>query len=133
MSNTKGPMILRAYALYFGFIFVMGIGLFKTFKLQLTTEEVDLPVRLQDRAPRMGEILDANMNPLLTSVSYYDIHMDPTVVDQKIFDEEVSNLSNGLARMYRDKSSRTYENEIRAARANGSRYLLIRKKKETRA
>ncbi|MCF8269868.1 MAG: hypothetical protein K9I25_07820, partial [Crocinitomicaceae bacterium] len=61
MSNTKGPMILRAYALYFGFIFVMGIGLFKTIKLQLTTEEVDLPVRLQDRAPRMGEILDANM------------------------------------------------------------------------
>jgi len=128
MSNTKGPMILRAYALYFGFIFVMGIGLFKTIKLQLTTEEVDLPVRLQDRAPRMGEILDANMNPLLTSVSYFDIHMDPTVVDQKIFDEEVSNLSNGLARMYRDKSARTYENEIRAARANGSRYLLIRKK-----
>lgn len=128
MSNTKGPMILRAYALYFGFIFVMGVGIFKTFKLQWTTEEVDLPVRLQDRAPRMGEILDANMNPLLTSVSYFDIHMDPTVVDQKIFDEEVSNLSNGLARLYNDKSSRAYENEIRQARANGFRYLLIRKK-----
>jgi cell division protein FtsI (penicillin-binding protein 3) len=76
----------------------------------------------------MGEILDANLNPLLTSVSYFDIHMDPTVVDQKTFDEEVSNLADGLARMYKDKSSRSYENEIRTARANGSRYVLIRKK-----
>jgi cell division protein FtsI (penicillin-binding protein 3) len=30
--------------------------------------------------------------------------------------------------MYKDKSSRSYENEIRTARANGSRYVLIRKK-----
>lgn len=128
MSSEKGPMVFRAYALYFGFIFVMFVGLYKTLKLQWTTEEVDLPVRLQDRAPRMGEILDANLNPLLTSVSYFDIHMDPTVVDQKTFDEEVSNLADGLARMYKDKSSRSYENEIRTARANGSRYVLIRKK-----
>mgnify|MGYP000017491988 FL=1 len=128
MSSNKGPMVFRAYMLYFGFVLVLFVGMYKMFKLQWTTEEVDLPVRLQDREPRMGEILDANLNPLMTSVSYFDIHMDPTVVDQKIFDEEVSNLAEGLSRMYGDKSERTYENEIRTARAQGSRYLLIRKK-----
>ena len=104
MSSNKGPMVFRAYMLYFGFVLVMFVGLYKMFKLQWTTEEVDLPVRLEDRAPRMGEILDANLNPLMTSVSYFDIHMDPTVVDQKIFDEEVSNLAEGLSSMYGDKS-----------------------------
>ena len=128
MSSDRGAMVFRAYALYFGFIFIMCVGLYKTFKLQWTTEEVDLPVRLQDRAPRMGDILDANLNPLLTSVSYYDIHMDPTVIDQKTFDEEVSNLAEGLHGLYPDKSARTYENDIRRARASGSRYLLIHKK-----
>ncbi len=128
MSSDRGPLVFRAYFLYFGFVLVMFIALVKTFKLQWTTEEVDLPVRLEDRAPRMGEILDANMNPLLTSVSYYDIHMDPTVVEEKIFDEEVSGLASGLSQMYGDKSAREYENEIREARSTGSRYLLIHKK-----
>ena len=40
MSNDKGAMVIRAYLLYFGFILIMAIGLYKTFKLQWTTEEV---------------------------------------------------------------------------------------------
>lgn len=128
MSNDKQPMVIRAYALYFGFVLVMGLVLYKTIMLQVSTDEVDVPVRLKDRFPRMGEILDANMSPLLTSVTYYDIHMDPTVVEQKTFDEEVSNLGAQLARMYPDKSGRAYENAIRRAREEGDRYLLIRKK-----
>ena len=128
MSSDRGAIVFRAYALYFGFVLILVVGIYKTIKLQRSTDDVDLPVRLQDRAPRMGDIVDANLNPLLTSVSYFDIHMDPTVVDQKTFDEEVSNLADGLHELYPDKSSRNYENEIRAARASGSRYLLIHKK-----
>lgn len=128
MKSSKGPLVFRAYLLYFGFVAIMVLVLYKTLMLQFTNSEVDLPIRFADRAPRMGDVLDANLNPLLTSVSYFDIRMDPTVVDQKTFDAEVSNLAQGLHRLYSEKSSRAYENEIRNARANGSRYLLIRKK-----
>ena len=54
--------------------------------------------------------------------------MDPTVVKQEIFDNELSGLAEGLNRLYPVKTSREYENYIRSGRVNGSRYLLIRKK-----
>jgi cell division protein FtsI (penicillin-binding protein 3) len=106
----------------------MLVVLYKTLSLQFNANQADIPIRVVDRAPRMGDVLDADLMPLLTSVSFYDIRLDATVVDQKIFDEEVSNLAAGLSALYPDKSARTYEDEIRAARAQGSRYLLLRKK-----
>lgn len=127
MTSNKGPLVFRAYLLYFGFVAIMILVLYKTLKLQFSSNEVDLPIRFADRMPRMGDVLDANLNPLLTSVSYFDIRMDPTVVDQKTFDAEVSNLARGLYGLYPEKAARAYENEIRNARANGARYLLLRK------
>jgi cell division protein FtsI (penicillin-binding protein 3) len=64
---------------------------------------------------------------LVTSVTYYDVRMDATVVDQKLFDEEVSELAQGLSKMYPKKTAREYENSIRNARSTGNRYLLIQK------
>lgn len=134
--NEKKDIFWRAYLIYFGFVVIMLIVLFKTVSIQFegrsnvfsaSTEE-KMPIRTVKRVPRRGEILDINYTPLVTSVSFYDIHMDPTVVDQKIFDDEVTNLASGLAKMYPDKTSREYENMIRTGRQRKSRYLLIRKK-----
>jgi cell division protein FtsI (penicillin-binding protein 3) len=134
--NEKKDILWRAYLIYFGFVVIMLIVLFKTVSIQFegrsnvfsaSTEE-KMPIRTVKRVPRRGEILDINYTPLVTSVSFYDIHMDPTVVDQKIFDDEVTNLASGLAKMYPDKTSREYENMIRTGRQRKSRYLLIRKK-----
>ena len=134
--NEKKDIFWRAYLIYFGFVVIMLIVLFKTVSIQLegrsnvfsaSTEE-KMPIRTVKRIPRRGEILDVNYTPLVTSVSFYDIHMDPTVVDQKTFDAEVTDLARGLAKMYPDKSSIEYENMIRTGRQRKSRYLLIRKK-----
>lgn len=128
MKSDKGPMVMRAYLLYIGFIIITGIGLYKTLKLQLNAKEANIPIRSVDRFPRMGEILDVNLNPLVTSVSYYDIHMDPTVVKKELFDQNIVGLSEGLATLFPEKDARTYENEIRKARSNNDRYYLIHKK-----
>lgn len=134
--NEKKDIFWRAYLIYFGFVVIMLIVLFKTVSIQFegrstifsaSTEE-KMPIRTVKRVPRRGEILDINYTPLVTSVSFYDIHMDPTVVDQKTFDAEVTNLASGLAKMYPDKTSREYENMIRTGRQRKSRYLMIRKK-----
>ena len=133
-KDTKNFLYFRAYAIYFGFVFIMLLVIYKTFALQFEGrknifDSVDekLPVRTVSRIPRMGDILDRNLTPLVTSVTYYDVHMDPTVVEQKLFDAEVSELAEGLSKMYPAKTSHEYENAIRNARANGSRYLLIKK------
>jgi cell division protein FtsI (penicillin-binding protein 3) len=134
--NEKKDILWRAYLIYFGFVVIMLIVLFKTVSIQFegrstifsaSTEE-KMPIRTVERPSRRGEILDVNYTPLVTSVSFYDIHMDPTVVDQKIFDAEVTDLARGLAKMYPDKSSIEYENMIRTGRQRKSRYLIIRKK-----
>ena len=103
MSKEKNFLYYRAYAIYFGFVIIMITVLYNTISLQLEgrstffdSSDLKIPVRTVNRIPIIGEILDRNKNPLVTSVTYFDIHMDPTVVDQKVFDEELSDLGEGL-------------------------------------
>lgn len=135
MSKERSHVVFRAYLIYFGFVVIMLLVLYQIIQLQFNgkntkfgEEDTVIPVRTVARTPRMGDILDAHLLPLLTSVSYFDIHMDPTVVKQEIFDNELSGLAEGLNRLYPIKTTREYENYIRSGRVNGSRYLLIRKK-----
>ncbi len=135
MSDKK-DILWRAYLLYFGFVVLMFVVLFQTVSIQLQdgvsnrlTEgdgEGRLPTRTVERAPRRGQILDANYTPLVTSVSYFDIYMDPTVVEKDVFARDLDDLCIGLARMYPDKSANDYQRMIRQARERGSRYLKIR-------
>ena len=133
MSKEKDFLRFRAFAIYIVFVAIMIGVLYKTAALQFegkssVFDETDekIPVRTVKRYPRMGEILDVNMLPLVTSITFYDVHMDPTVVDQETFDSEVSDLARGLSRIYPEKTAREYENRIRSARQNGVRYLSIR-------
>lgn len=140
MSKTqenKG-IYWRAMAIYVGFVLVLFVVFFNTISLQFSSKNDNLelsgedsgkiPTRIVKRIPRRGEILDCNNTPLVTSVSFYDIHMDPTVVKQAIFDAEISDLSRNLASLFPNMTAREYENYIRRARTNGNRYLLIKKR-----
>lgn len=134
MSERK-DIYVKAYMVYIGFVILMFVVLFKTVSIQLegrsnvfAGSDEKMPVRTVKRMPRRGEILDVHGTPLVTSVSFYDIHMDPTVIDKKIFDAEITDLSRELANMYSDRNQREYENYIRKGRDQGKRYLLIRKK-----
>lgn len=137
MKDNKS-IFFRAYLIYFGFVLIMAIVIGKTVMLQfegrsevfITNDGVEekMPTRTVKRIPRRGEILDANYNPMVTSVSFYDIHMDPTVVDQKIFDEGINELAQGLSEMYPTRSAKEWERYIRSARSQKKRYLLIHRK-----
>jgi cell division protein FtsI (penicillin-binding protein 3) len=87
-----------------------------------------IPTKLSDRIPRRGDVLDINHNPLVTSVSFFDIYMDPTVIKQEEFDKNISKLCQKLSHLFPQMSSLEYENYIRQARERGSRYLLIKRK-----
>lgn len=136
--SAKKDIYWRAYLIYFGFVILMLIVLIKTFSIQFDTAEPTymasggvvekMPTRTVKRAPRRGQILDCNYTPLVTSVSFYDIHMDPTVVKEEIFTAEISNLCRELAKMYPSKTAHEYENYIREGRTRKSRYLLIKTK-----
>lgn len=128
-------IIWRVYFVYFGFIGLMLLVIYETVAIQFgetseffSSTSENKTIRPVTRIPRRGEILDLHHTPLVTSVSSYAIYMDPTVVDQKIFDTEVSELAEGLTALFRDRPAHDYELIIRTARERKNRYLLIRKK-----
>jgi cell division protein FtsI (penicillin-binding protein 3) len=133
--KEKNNIKFRVMAIYIGFVLVMLLVLFKTVTIQmegrtgmLSDSEDKIPTRVIKRAPRRGEILDINFTPLVTSIAYYDIHMDPTVVKEEIFNDQISDLAKGLAKMYTIRSAREWENYIRTGRKRGNRYLKIKNK-----
>lgn len=138
MDNNKKAISGRAYLIYFGFVIIMLVVLFKTVSIQfeggkpvfLTSTDGDakMPTRTVKRTPRRGQILDANYTPLVTSISFYDIHLDPKVIDKKIFDEQITDLCIELSKLFPAKTAREYESYIREGRQKGSRYLLIKKR-----
>lgn len=137
MKENNKDIIWRVYLIYFGFVSIMLVVLVKTFVLQFegmtnvfVTKSADnekMPTRSVERIPRRGEILDVNYVPLVTSVSFYDLHMDPTVVKQEVFDAEVHELAIQLSGLYPSKTRGDWERYIRQARAQKRRYLLIKK------
>jgi len=138
--KEKG-IYLRAYLIYFGFFMAMIVVVVKTIWIQLEDNpfvfqstdaiEAKMPTRTVYRIPRRGEILDMNANPLVTSVSFYDIYMDPTVATQQLFNEEVGKLAQGLQQLYPIRSAQEWERYIREARNKGKRYVLIKRKATT--
>lgn len=138
MKEEKKDIIWRAYLVYFGFVIVMLLVVGKTAAIQFEGGEPiflsssngteKMPTRTVQKEPRRGEILDANYTPLVTSVSFYDIHMDPTVVPQEVFDTQLTDLCRELAKRYPEKTEKDYEHMIRKGRTNGSRYLLIQRR-----
>ncbi len=135
MATEKKDILWRAYLLYIGFVFAMIAVLFKTITIQsqgvsneFETPVEKIPTRIVKRTPRLGEVLDANRTPFVTSVSKFDIYMDPTVPSQENFDKNITDLSRGLSKLFPEMSAREFENHIRQGRARKSRYLLIKKK-----
>lgn len=136
MKDNK-DIYWRAYLIYFGFVVVMLIAVFKTFAIQFegknnvfstnTGAKEKMPTRSVQRIPRRGQILDEKYTQLVTSVSFYDIHMDPTVVKQELFDQEINGLCQQLAMYFPERNASEYNQYIRSARQSGKRYLLIRK------
>lgn len=133
--SEKKDLIWRAYLVYLGFFVALSVVIVKTFMIQtegkasfFSATKEKIPTRSMPRYPRRGEILDRNYTPLLTSVSFFDIHMDPTVVKQEVFDKDLAGLCQGLSRIFPETSSREFENRIRKGRASGNRYLTIQRK-----
>lgn len=134
MSKDKNFLYYRAYTIYFGFVGLMLLVLYKTVNLQLegknnvfSSSDEKIPYRTVERIPRKGEILDRNYNTLLTHVTYYDIYMDPSVVDQKVIDEKLNDLGAALQKMYPKENENYYIDLIHKARKEGKKSILIKK------
>ncbi len=75
-----------------------------------------------------GNIYSDNGSLLATSLPFYKIAMDPTLVKDEIFRKDIDSLSLLLARYYKDRSATDYKRMIRDARESGRQYLILNKR-----
>lgn len=124
----------RAYLIYFGFMALMVTVFGTVVSIQFSTESIgEMPGqgKIQERIvsddPRFGDVLDKDMNPLITTVSYYDVYMDPTVASQELFDENIDSLAQGISNLFQSKEAKDIADQLRDARRRGRRYVSIQR------
>ena len=71
---------------------------------------------------------DDEQSLLATSVEFFDIRMDPTVVKASDFQNGITALSEALSQYPGGKTAREWKDYISSGRKNNKKYLLIAKK-----
>jgi cell division protein FtsI (penicillin-binding protein 3) len=74
-----------------------------------------------------GNIYADDGSLLATSLPFYRVALDPCIVDEVTFQDQIGQLSQLLANFYKDKSAETYQQLIQDARQAKRRYLVLSK------
>lgn len=131
MTNTK--QILKRFYIVVGLF--MLIPFFVGFKLiEIQFIEGDIYREMAETQvykkftlePNRGNIYDANMNLLATSVPKYEIRFDAVTPSDKDFKENLTPLAKALASHF-NQSVGYYQEKLRKARSTKNRYLFIAK------
>jgi len=75
-----------------------------------------------------GNIFSDNGSLLATSLPFYKVAMDPTMINEDIFNKGLDSLSIKLSKFYKDKSKEDYRRMLKDARESGKQYLIINRK-----
>ena len=71
-----------------------------------------------------GNIYSADGSLLATSIPNYEIRFDAVAPKTEVFEKNIKQLADSLGKLL-NKSSDTFERELRRARVNKSRYFLV--------
>ncbi|MBQ2133527.1 MAG: hypothetical protein II202_05500, partial [Bacteroidales bacterium] len=123
--------IFKKMAFIYRFIFipialaVIGRVVYIQFINPTETTDVDIAYREETIEAIRGDILARDGRPLATSVPYYQIRMDFVVPNEDTFKKYVDDLSQSLAKFFKNKSAKQYKKELVEARAKGNRYKAL--------
>ena len=130
MAIEKKQILHRAY-LIAGFLFLFACAIiYKLVEIQFIDGDKYVELAEQSTiknfeiAANRGNVYTADGSLLATSVSKFDIRMDPVSVKDADFEHGIKDLSKDLSKML-GKSPSYYENYIRKGRANKNGYLFI--------
>lgn len=134
MRDPKSDILTRVYLLYV-FMLLFGLSIIaRMVYIQLYMAD-ELLEKAEKQELRMfnieatrGNILAEDGSLLATSVPVFEIRMDVAspLIDDAYFNSRVDSLAGMLSDLFRNKSKGNYLNELRRARREGNRYLLIR-------
>ena len=136
MKNIKNDILWRIYLLYICIIIfalvIFGKAVYTQFAEgeELVKKAKAAPIRLIDTEVEKGNIYaDDGSSLLVTSIPIFDVRMDvasPTISDDLFF-SNVDSLAICLSKLFNDKTTKEYKNQLLKARKNGNRFLLLGK------
>lgn len=135
MKRFKKDILWRVYLIYLIFLF-LGIAILgKAFYIQFfegdfwKSKSEDQNLKYVSIKAIRGDICDANGRLMATSVPVFDARMDasPAIVSDKLFYEKIDSLANCLSKLFKDRSTETYKQNLINARKQKNRYYLIKR------
>lgn len=96
---------------------------------ELRNQSVAVRVKDFEVMPNRGDICAADGRILASSVPYYELHFDATVVDGEKFREGVDSLALCLSRFFGDGTPAQYRKHLSAAKNGKKRYFKINSRK----
>jgi cell division protein FtsI (penicillin-binding protein 3) len=134
MRDAKSDILFRVYLLYIAML-LFGVAIivrmvYIQFRLgdDLLQKAEQQELRMFDIEATRGNILASDGSLLATSVPVFEIRMDVAspLIDDAFFNSRVDTLAGQLAILFQNKTKNAYASDLRRARREGNRYLIIK-------
>ncbi|UJP66560.1 penicillin-binding protein [Mongoliitalea daihaiensis] len=129
--NIKSSIVLRVrIAFILVALFAMAI-FYRMIVLQVVERDVweakaeTLHYQMRPVSATRGNIYAADGSLLATSLPFYKVALDPTVVSEDVFIEGIDSLAYHLSTFYKDQSAAAYKRMIMDARSSKKRYIVL--------
>jgi cell division protein FtsI (penicillin-binding protein 3) len=131
MTKKTKDINLRIIGLYL-FVVLIAIGIVsKIVKVQQFSETINTgsqPRYFTVEAPR-GNIIADDGALLAISMPLYDVHLDMSVMNKTLFNDNIAEISVLLANLFQDKTTEEYETFLRRSKkSKKNKYILLQKK-----
>ena len=131
MKTEKTNINFRVIGLYLITLVLSILILTRIIHIQHFGSEISTnsqPRYFNVEAPR-GNILADDGSLLAISMPLYDIRMDLSVINEKVFERDIVKLSNSLSNLFSNKTADEYESFLRSSRKKTkNRYVLLKNK-----
>lgn len=135
MAEKKNDILRRSYLVFAGFlIFGMAIigriGYLQFVEGEYWKEKAEfLTLSYHTISPMRGNIYASDGSLLATSLPRYDIHVDLNSrgIKSEVFNDNVDSLALCLSQLFKGKSKNEYKRQLKEARRNGNRYMLLKR------
>ncbi|WP_035805730.1 penicillin-binding protein [Lunatimonas lonarensis] len=132
--NIKRSILFRVRIAFLATTLIAGAIFYRISTIQWVEgekwQEISEDIHLQYRPVKAtrGNIYSSDGSLLATSLPFYRVVLDPSIVSEEKFRANIDSLSTLLAGFYKDKSATAYRRMIQDARVSGKKYLIINRK-----
>lgn len=133
--SMKGEIVWRIGLVYILMIVIAAAIVFQALRVQMWEGEKwrkkSVSVRIKDFevAPNRGDICACDGRKLASSIPYYELRFDGSVVSSKVFQQKADSLALCLSLFFRDESPAYYRKRLGIAKSQKKRYFLLNRRK----